>query len=136
MRLPYTFPSGAIITARIHKSLLLHKAIVFRDNGQLLLLHNTAKAQNEWGGNVIFDTPERFFASRTLLHCKPTKLTDAEIKAKYEQLKYRKFNVLTFNCEHFISLVTAQKKRSPQILFWSVFLTVIFMFSGKKIFNQ
>jgi hypothetical protein len=131
-----TLPSGTIITARIHKSLLLHKAIVFRDNGRLLLLHNTAREQNEWGGNIIIDTPAQFFASRTLLSCRPTKLTDAEIKAKYEKLKRRKFNPIIFNCEHFMSLVTAEKKHSPQLLFWSIGLTVICLFAGKKIFNQ
>jgi hypothetical protein len=136
MKSRYILPSGAIVTARIHKSLLLHKAIVFRDNGRLFLLHNTAKEQNEWGGNIIIDTPGRFFASRTLLSCTPTNLTDAEIKAKYEKLKRRKFNAIIFNCEHFISLVTAERKHSPQLLFWSVFLTVVCLFAGKKIFNQ
>ena len=131
----YTLPSGTIITARIHESLLLHKAIVFRNNGQLLLLHNTAKEQNEWGGNIVIDTPELFFASRTLLTCKLTKLTDAEIMAKYEQLKGRKFNAITFNCEHFISLVANWKRHSPQLLFWSVSLTVVCLLAGKKIFN-
>ena len=118
--------TGDIVTASLKRlSCLYHKAIVVKcDDGSLLFFHNSPNAKNDYGSNLLIETPEEFFKTRVFHSVKHTNLTADEIFDAYDRLKRKTFNLLFYNCEHFVTTVAEKRKKSKQIRFWTVVLVL------------
>ncbi len=121
------YKTGDIITARVkNHRWLFHKAIVVRINDRtVLLLHNSPNSKNEYGGNLLIDTPEDFYKSREFVYLEHTNLTVSEIFRYYHEMKRKAFNLLFYNCEHFVSMIAYNVKKSEQLRYW--FTVLIFI---------
>lgn len=128
------YRTGDIITAKVNsKPLLWHQAIAVQINDGIYFLHNSPNRKNEFGGNLLIDTPEDFYKTRTFTSAKHTDLTANDILQEYERLKHKKFNLLLYNCEHFVSIVTVNKRKSWQLRFWTILILLFcLMFYIKK----
>lgn len=114
--------TGDIITSTASRNMLLnHKGVVIVDGGGVLIAHNTPMHKNQYGGSVVVDTLEQFYADgRKILDVTPSCLERHEIEHGLESLKYMQFDSFTFNCEHFVSYLIECRRNSPQLKKWAV----------------
>lgn len=123
------YHTGDIITAKVlTRPLLWHKAIALCLPDGIFFLHNTPNGQNDYGGNLLIDTPDDFFRTRRLTSVEHTDITEDYLLEQYEELKPLKFNLLLYNCEHFVTLVQNKKKKSIQLRVWAAVLITIILF--------
>ncbi len=103
----FNFKSGQEITAKAKNlPFVTHKGIIFVLGNELYIMHNTIE------NNVDMIEYDRFLEKRELVSIKDTKLTelsDTDVLNRYNKLQDRKFNLVTYNCEHFI----AEMKHEP-----------------------
>ena len=113
------YRTGDIIKARMDRyPFIFHYGIVVVINGKVNIIHNTPDEKNEYGGNIVCYTPEKFFSTRQLISIQHTKISKERILKVVEQNKSRPFNLLTFNCEHFIYEIKDGIPSSPQVRYW------------------
>ncbi len=113
------YQTGDIIKASMDKyPFIYHYGIVIVTNGKVRIINNTPDEKNEYGGNIVSYSPEKFFTTRKLIHIYHTNITKERILKVVEQNKSRPFNLLTFNCEHFIYEIKDGTPSSPQVRYW------------------
>ena len=113
------YQTGDIIKASMDKyPFIYHYGIVIVTNGKVRIIHNTPDEKNEYGGNIVSYSPEKFFTTRKLIHIYHTNITKERILKVVEQNKSRPFNLLTFNSEHFIYEIKDGTPSSPQVRYW------------------
>lgn len=113
--------TGDIITARV-KSLpfLLHKGVVVSDDNSISIYHNTPMLKNAYGGNVVKEDITEWQASRYIISIEHTGLSKKFIEQFSYDLRYRPFNLFSFNCEQYISLLKNDWSESPQLFWWGL----------------
>ena len=105
---------GAIIEVTVNsKPYIKHYGIiVYDENNEVKVLHNTPDfgkpTETTYADFMKSRSNPKFFSN--ILNTK----TNEEIYNRFNNLKDRKFNLLTFNCEHFIDLMTGNKLFSEQ----------------------
>lgn len=110
--------TGDIITATIDSlPFFLHKGIIVIENGQIFVFHNTPTAKNVSGGNVVKEDFNHWIESRQIIDIERTDMTKDYIETKSNELSGRHFNIFTFNCEQYVSLLKNGWVESPQLLF-------------------
>jgi len=116
--------------------LLGHKGIILLENNEIYVYHNTPIDHNEWGGSTMKDTLEDFLVvKRQIKSIDRSNLTEAEIKARFDQVKNKKFRWISWNCDHFINVMITGEHESPQLkkILSTIFLVVSFYLITKYI---
>ena len=124
------YQNGTILTGRIDTMpLLYHKGIIV--NGAVC--HNTPSKKNEAGGNIVCEPVDTYIQNRTIVSVKQTNADDAQILKTIENDKQKPFNVLTNNCEHFVSKAISGKSKSVQVVFVAgITILILLLFILKK----
>lgn len=108
------FKNGTILIGQIDSfPLLYHKGITLDG----AVCHNTPSKKNNMGGNVVCEPLDTYTKERTIVGAVPTDAKDAQIVEATLEASKKPFNVLTNNCEHFVTKVAYGKKKSPQVVF-------------------
>jgi len=121
MTTPMVFNTGDVIKASVKAfPLLFHYGIVTLEYDEIFVHHNTPTQKNVSGGNVIKEPLANFLKSRTVSKVIPTGHSCNFINETSQSLAKRRFNLLSFNCEHFIFIFFCTPPRSPQLFLWSL----------------
>jgi hypothetical protein len=120
--------TGDILTASV-KSLpfILHKGVAVNKNNVITIYHNTPMYSNTFGGNIVSENINDWLKSRKIVHIKNSLISEKKLNEFLELNKYKKFNIMTFNCEHFVNLVKIGKSKSEQLRLWGILFTLIFL---------
>ena len=103
--------------------ILGHQGIVLVENDEIYIYHNTPI-----NGSAIKDTLEQFLvAKREILSFERTNLSENDITTRFEEVKHKKFNWFSWNCDHFINYMLSGEQKSPQIK--KILLTTIAIIS-------
>lgn len=120
------FKNGQLIKASVNKyPFIKHYGLIYLTNeiSKVYVMHNTPNR-----GPVI-DTLNDFKRNRTIISRTDTVLTDKVssdfILNKFSKVEQKKFNLLTFNCEHFIDYMLDNKMRSEQLTSWFFLITIL-----------
>jgi len=109
--------TGDIIKASINKiPFVYHYGIVLETDGIIQIVHNSPNEKNKYGGNILLSSPKEFFQTRKLIQVERTGIDKETIKSKVERFKTHSFNLISFNCEHFIFSIRDNSLHSPQLL--------------------
>ncbi len=120
------YHTGDILTARVRSlPFIFHQGIIVNEGSGILVYHNTPRFSNEKGGNVVTENIDDWLKTREVVNVEPTNMTADYIRSTSEERANMKFDLLSFNCEHYVSLLKTGKLRSPQLLKWSLGLILI-----------
>lgn len=124
------FKSGQLIKAKVDSlPFIIHYGITIVENNKVYILHNTPFY------NTIIDPFDNWIKTRKIISIQNTKLTDISNKniiEKFKKICFKKYNLLNYNCEHFIDCMLDNKNKSEQINNW--FLSgIIILICLKKI---
>lgn len=95
--------------------LIQHYGIVLNENGQSFIHHNTPGIKNEFGGSVRIVKLSEWLKDREIIDVISTNVSGYRIQTVTEELKYKPFNAITFNCEHFMNIIVYGKSSSRQL---------------------
>lgn len=113
------FKTGDIIKASMNKyPFIYHYGIVINIKGEVRIVHNYPNEKNKYGGSVLICTPEKFFATCKFIQIQRTNTSKERILNIVERYKARPFNLLVFNCEHFVFEIRDGTPSSPQVRQW------------------
>ena len=119
--LPKNIKTGDIITTSVYTiPVVLHRgiAVVNSDDGKVNIYHICPDGKNQFGGSVLIEPLDKYLSKRNFIGIKSTGTTKEYIEKVYEITKDKKFNLFTFNCEHFTSMISNGFVLSPQLTFW------------------
>lgn len=104
---------------------LQHVGIVFVMDGKYYISHNTPYEINVFGGSVSYKPLDQWLQGREVLAIVNTNISSEQIiKATYE-MRFRKYDLLKFNCEHYISIIENGKGISSQVNRWILVVVII-----------
>lgn len=119
--------TGDIITTTARRvPFASHKGIVVRINQETYVLHNDSYR----GVNV--DLINDFLSGRTVKYVEPSilnHLTYAELLHRFNANHHRSYDVLNYNCDHFICSMIGKKEESPQLQNVVVGISIITIFA-------
>ncbi len=121
--------TGDLVKARVKKLpwIFHYGFILVRESGEIHIIHNTPRTKNERGGNLVIDDIEDFKKTRTIEKISKTKVTNGKLKELIETKANKPFNLLTWNCEHPIYLLTDGTPRSPQLFSHIWFIVILLL---------
>jgi len=114
---------------------IFHYGIVLNEGNGLHVAHNTPGKKNEHGGNIQIDTLKYWKRRRRIIEVTKTKLKTSQITNHIEQHKSKPFNIIFWNCEHFVFSLTKKRNYSPQLMFW-VNIIVLFIIIATSIYKK
>tara|TARA_R100000951_G_scaffold106917_1_gene101830 strand:- start:741 stop:1130 length:390 start_codon:yes stop_codon:yes gene_type:complete len=121
------YKSGEIIKTIGHQFLgltyIYHYGIILVEGDQVYVLHNGRER------GAIKDPIEEFLKDReihSISHSNLEILSNKEILLRFEHCKSN-WDVLNFNCEHFIDCMTNRNRNSEQLLKFIVFSTIVIL---------
>lgn len=118
--------TGDIVKVKSEKlPIIYHYGIVIKDDVEFSILHNDPDKINKSGGNIIKETLKDWIKNKEIVEVSSTNANKDEIYAIAENLKKLKYDLIHFNCEHFVNFVNKQKNVSPQVLNWLLVLSSI-----------
>ena len=89
-----------------------HYGVTFRDReGKLMVMHNTPQK------SVSIDTWDSFFIDRTfnrIIKTPCSGMSYNKIMSKYNEVKYKKYSIIDFDCEDFTEHITGCKIKIRQ----------------------
>lgn len=89
--------------------------LVHSDKGKFVI-HNTPMDYNNQCGSIIIEPIKEWEKSRKTKEIKDTQISAINLK-KYVVVNYKcKFNLLFYNCEHFVNKLFLKKSFSPQLI--------------------
>jgi hypothetical protein len=116
--LNYHFQTGDIITARIDLlPVIYHKGVILIKGPEIYVCHNTPNKVNESGGNIVIEKLSDFIKSRTIVGLERTSITASELEQAIKANNTKQFDLINYNCEHFISSIKGPTQ-SSQLKFW------------------
>lgn len=84
--------------------------------GNTRIIHKTDTTKNHCGGNILIDTPDKFFAKRQLLSTQPAEVDPDWLRAYLKKKECTsKYNLFRGNCEQLVSELLTGQKKSPQL---------------------
>lgn len=92
-----------------------HVGIVVIDNEGIFVYHVTPDLLNGFGGSLVRENLFAWLTPRRNIKVRSTGISADRIKQVFEELKYNKYNVFTFNCEHFVKYATEGMTGSKQV---------------------
>lgn len=116
--------------------LINHFGILINEAGEEVVYHNDQDPFNRYGGNILRESLASFLDGRTLEGIKITSIDLSNLYAYIEENKAKKYNALTYNCEHFITEAIMGKKLSPQVIFYSLTTGVLSFFGLKYLIKK
>lgn len=131
--------NGDIIKARVNSlPIVYHYGIVIDDKGSdILIIHNTPNKKNEVGGGINIDTLSNWTLTRTIVSKQASKSSKESISRIVKLNASKPFNLINWNCEHFVFLAAFNEKKSPQLtgFIWLVLFILlgIFVLKHEKI---
>ena len=105
---------------------IYHYVIVKRTDDEFVIFHNDPHKTNLNGGNIIREDFVEWISGKEIVEVIETSINEITISNIVKELKESKFDVLKFNCEHFVSKLNLQRPISPQILNWTIILAAIY----------
>ena len=86
------------------------------EKGEVFVYHNTPVEINSLGGNVVKQNIKEYEETREIFSIKRTSLTKEHIEQSANDLAHKKFDLLMFNCEHFVNFASSKKYVSGQVI--------------------
>ena len=121
------YKSGEIIKTIGHQFLgvtyVYHYGVILVEGDYIYVLHNSRER------GVVKDDIEFFLKNREIADVIPSNLeniSNKDILLRFEHCKSN-WDVLNFNCEHFIDCMTNRNRNSEQLLKFIVFSTIIIL---------
>ena len=115
------YRNGDYIISKIKSNpLLTHAGLVVIEKGEVFVYHNTPVEINSLGGNVVKQNIKEYEETREIFSIKRTSLTKEHIEQSANDLAHKKFDLLMFNCEHFVYFIKNGEYISPQIAKWTL----------------
>jgi hypothetical protein len=123
------YKSGDVIIIRSDvMSSLQHSGIVFELEGKYFVSHNTPYEVNNFGGSVCSKSLEGWLEGREVLEIVSTGISSVEIMNASYQMRFKKYDLLLFNCEHYVSIIESGQAVSVQVNRW-LWIVIILMVS-------
>lgn len=124
--------NGTIIISVVTSfPILKHYGVIYIENNELFILHNSPTLINEFGGNILKEKLNDFLIDRKIIGIEKHNIHFNILKENYETLKLKKFNLLEFNCETFVNIIT-NSKTSKNVLFKTVTVITILLLYGSS----
>ena len=108
-------PNNVLITNCTNLPLCFHVAITCMYNGELCVFHCTPSKSNIYGGNVVCERLDQFLKDRKIKSVYYVDVPVIEIVKNFNQVKYKKWDPLNFNCETYINQLISNNKGSTQL---------------------
>lgn len=113
---------------------LYHVGIVFKIEDNYFISQNTPYKVNSFGGSVSSMPLEDWLSDREILDIVSTGISSEYIMNASYEMRFRKYDVLRFNCEHYISIIENGKGMSTQVNRWFWIVVIILAaISGKRL---
>jgi hypothetical protein len=110
--------TGDVITSKVkYLPFIYHYGIYLNDNNQGYVMHHS------WKGSII-EPLNQFLIPRELVSVYPSslnELSNTELITQYNKCKGR-FDLVSYNCEHFVSRMQGLYPVSHQVTFWVVLI--------------
>lgn len=126
------YKSGDIIKTKGQQVLgftyIYHYGVVLVENDDVYVLHNGREK------GAVKETIDVFLENREIHSIKSSnlnKLSNRDIILRFEHCK-SSWDVLNFNCEHFVDCMTNSNRNSEQLLKYIIFTTIIILLIKKK----
>ena len=126
------YKSGEIIKTIGHQFLgvtyIYHYGIILVEGDEVYVLHNGRER------GAVKEPIEKFLKNREIDSILPSnleKLSNKDILLRFEHCKSN-WDVLNFNCEHFVDCMTNRNKNSQQLLKFIVFSTIVILLIKSK----
>jgi hypothetical protein len=132
------YETGDLLTAEVDIfPFITHKGLVVVDNEIPYVWHNTPVKKNGYGGSVIKEPLAEWLSTRKVTAVEKTNLDKEHIEGMSLSMKEKAFDLLDFNCEHFVYIIKDNEHKSPQLKFWgtvglSVISTMLILQAIKK----
>jgi hypothetical protein len=116
------YKTGQIIRAKVdHFPLVDHYGIVIVENGNTNIIHNTPFRSS------VKDDINTWLDSRSVMSIYNSNLVNENIE--YINYKFKndckgKYNLFSYNCEHFIDCMTGKKQNSEQLNYWIILIVL------------
>ncbi len=114
MTINKTLREGAIIRRKTINPFITHAGILIIENDLPVVYHNISSEKNDYGGNIIISSLEDFFRKGEFISYKNTSIKSKDVKRYYHNNIHRRYHLIKYNCEDFISEITTGKKGSNQ----------------------
>ena len=129
--------SGDLIKVKSESlPIIYHYGIIERNGNDIFIIHNHPNSINSKGGNVCKEHLSKFIKGRDIFSVEKTNLKSTEINEIYEYLKAYKYDLINFNCEHFVNVVKGKKYVSSQVFRWTslaiITAVVYYLIKNKK----
>ena len=100
--------------------LIYHLGIVVNIDGFLYVYHNSPGNKNVHGGSIVGEKLYDWLKGRKAIKVDSTGISKQDVLLYFEKYKYYTYNVFSFNCEHFVKLVTKGTAVGNQSQLWAV----------------
>jgi hypothetical protein len=115
------YETGDLLTAEVDIfPFITHKGLVVIDNGVAYVWHNTPTKQNKHGGSIVKEPLQDWLKSRKVVAVEKTNLDKNHIEGMSVAMKEKPFDLLNFNCEHYVYIIRDNESKSPQLRFWGM----------------
>lgn len=124
-RIISTLNTGDLVRTKSIYPFIFHYGIVCREGKDFYVYHNDPDMSNHAGGNIIRENFMDWIQDREIVEVKSTGLDITNIETVVKELKCQKYDLLNFNCEHFITKLKGVKPSSAQVINWGVMIGVV-----------
>lgn len=124
---PKSLRNGEVLKCGIDdEAILFHYAIVIKDGKKTLIAHNPFVDDK-----IALDTVDVFFDNRYIItnHGVLTEKSSKQLLDKFEEIKDKKYNLLTYNCEDFVNEMIDKPKmfQKGKYLFFGSLLVLSYL---------
>jgi hypothetical protein len=116
---------------------IFHYGIVEKNSEGVFIIHTHPDKVNSKGGNTVREPLERLMKGRHIISVEKTNLKTEDIEKLYQELEKYKYDIINFNCEHFVNFAKDKSYVSPQILrvtsIGLIGLAIYFLLKNKRI---
>lgn len=120
-----TLQTGDMVKTKSIYPFIYHYGIVLREEGGLFVYHNDPDQKNHAGGNIIREPFDEWIQDREIVDVTKTKIDAETIEKGVRELKQMRYDLLSFNCEHFITRFKDARPNSGQVVDWAFSAAII-----------
>lgn len=126
-RIISTLETGDLVCTKAFVPMIRHYGIVCKESEILYVYHNDPDQSNHAGGNIIRENFADWIAEREIVNVTKTGIDITNIEQVVSKLKTRRYDLLHFNCEHFVTAVKNKRPASTQIIDFASVLATVFL---------